>query len=336
MSNTEMSKRSSEQFETETASKSPKWAELPTEDLEEAMFQVKKSAANGREHLVSQAKKHFEARNGFQPNSEELADVFNTLRDSMLDSEAAQSSSSDEEEEDAEEMEKMQNDIDSAFENVRDLGREAGKRMQAHLKTLWEKENDGTSPSKDDTDAVIYNLKHMVVGMVTVEDEGHTDDEDYKPSETEQQKADEEAESAEKETVAFDFQSSVEVSEEQFEGLVEKFIQEKGRSPTSEEADALLESFSKKFSSATFDEDDSDYEPEKEAESEAEEDLDEDKSLAEDMDVESEESAEGEFVVEPKSDAFQYMEELEEGSDEEQPNKAEQSEQAAQTEQVCA
>lgn len=336
-------KRSCEeaQHEESQSSKQQK-CEPSTEDLEEAMYQVSKAAAADREKLVEKAKCHFKNRNGREPSESELETVFDTLRESLMDEDAAQSS---EDESDDEGVDKLQDDIESAFEHCRDLGKEASKKMQEHLKKVWSQENNGAEPSSDETAAVMYHLKHLAFGAVPVEDEAdETDaDEEYEPSELEKDAADEDEETpCEKEECNFDFNSHCEVDEEQFEKMVEKFCESRGREPTEAEADAMLESFSSKFVDATYDEhDDVDYQKEEEPESEDDEEGEEDKSLESDCDMEEEESDECEYYAEEQSNAFKYMKEVEEGSDdegeeEEEPSKQEQAEESAEQMSVCA
>jgi len=331
-------KRDSTDFETHEASKLSKYEESPeisTEDLEEAMTNVKKMALKGRKSLIKKAKALFLSRNGESATEADLENVFNTLRDMVMDEDTAKSSSDESSDvEEQEELTKIQQDMSSALENARDLGKADGLRMKDYLKKLWAKESNGTEISQDEMEAVLYDLKHKVYGVVVVEEESETEDEDYEPTEEEQTKSVEDKEHpTEQEHVSFDFKPQCVISEETFEKLVSKFIDQKGRSPSSEETDALVASFSTKLSTATFDDaDDSDYEAESSVKSEEDSDMVADNSLEkEDIEMEEGESeSEHELTVEPQSDAFQYMEELEEGSDgesseEEAPEKKEEA-----------
>jgi len=231
-------------------------------------------------------------------------------------------------EEDAAELENIQKDIESALEHVRDIGRETAQDMKTHLKKVWSEENNGGEPTKEQAEAVLYHLKHLIMGVVPVESEDEQEEEEYKPSQIEQEEASAETEAdhtAQKEEISFDFENQVAVSEEQLEKLVAKFTEQKGRSPTSEEMDALVESFKTPLTEANLEEEgqDEDYSPPAE-EPAAEEDveLEEDKSLeteepADAMDCEEEEEEEVPPVDE-QSNAFKYMKELEEGPDDEE------------------
>lgn len=312
--------------------------QVSTEDIEEAMWQVKAAAAKARAKLVSKAKEHFKARNGFECNEEELNEIFNSLRDKMIDEDMAQSSSGSEDEGE-EQLTQLQEDIASAFEHVSDLGQEAGKKMRNYFKELWAKETGGAQPTEDETAAMEYNLKHMIYGMVPVEMDTETDDESYEPSELEKESAEaDEEETTEKESIKFSFQKQTKVSEEQFEKLVEKFVSEKGRSPTDEEADALLDCFSQKLTDAKIDDDGSDYQTEESEESEDDYSLRhiflrgpisivEGVSLeAEEMESEELSDDEQELTVDEKSNAFTYMKELEEADDEDESDESKEEE----------